>query len=123
MIHLHSRCLDGARYAGTTGGLRRILPPTELSNASWGWWCCALNSTPVPVVTMDILQQEGGGEAQRRLGLILSTLLHATTTTATTSSSTAISVKPTRLAHLSHRRMKLCYPHRHVPLAIKTGPT
>lgn len=72
---------------------------------------------------MDIATAGRGGEAQRRLGLILSALLHTTTTATTTSSSTATSVKPTRLAHLSHRRMKLCYPHRHVPLAIKTGPT
>jgi hypothetical protein len=33
----------------------------------------------------------------------------------------AISAKPARLAHLSNRRMKLCYPHRNVSPAIKPG--
>lgn len=30
-------------------------------------------------------------------------------------------LRPTRLAYLLHRRMKLCYPQRHVPPAIKPG--
>lgn len=61
---------------------------------------------PVPV-TMDILVREGrGGAETTRPDPLPSTRNH--------DRGHHLWWKPTRLAHLSNRRMKLCYPRRHV---------